>query len=96
MSKNYYEVLGVSKDADKKKIKKAYRKLALKYHPDRNKDADAAEKFREISEAYAILTGKEKPVVETQPKMTEEEYWAVSVMRRWNEMENDRQNSSYR
>ena len=41
MTKNYHEILGVSKDADEKQIKKAYRRLALKYHPDRNKDADA-------------------------------------------------------
>jgi molecular chaperone DnaJ len=45
----YYEVLNVSKDASKEEIKKAYRKLALKYHPDRNKAPDAESQFKEIS-----------------------------------------------
>ena len=54
MSKrDYYEVLGVDKGADQKEIKKAYRRLAQKYHPDRNPEDDtSAEKFREVSEAY--------------------------------------------
>jgi molecular chaperone DnaJ len=58
--RDYYEVLGVPKDASKPDIKKAYRKLALKYHPDRNKSPDAEEKFKEISEAYAVLSDDEK------------------------------------
>jgi molecular chaperone DnaJ len=58
--RDYYEVLGVSKDAPKQEIKQAYRKLALKYHPDRNKSPDAEEKFKEISEAYAVLSDDEK------------------------------------
>ena len=54
--KDYYEILGVSKDADEKEIKKAYRKLAKKYHPDVNQgDEAAAEKFKEVSEAYEVL-----------------------------------------
>jgi curved DNA-binding protein len=58
---NYYETLGVPKDASAEQIKKAYRKLAMKYHPDRNKDdKDAEEKFKKISEAYAVLSDKEK------------------------------------
>ena len=57
----YYETLGVPKDASIEQIKKAYRKLAMKYHPDRNKDdKDAEEKFKKISEAYAVLSDKEK------------------------------------
>jgi len=58
--KDYYEVLGVSKDAKKNTIKKIYRKLALKYHPDRNKSPDAEAKFKEISEAYAVLSDDKK------------------------------------
>ena len=61
MPRDYYEVLGVEKDADAKSIKKAYRKLAMKYHPDRNPDdAEAEAKFKEASEAYAVLSDEEK------------------------------------
>jgi molecular chaperone DnaJ len=58
--RDYYEVLGVSKNASKDKIKDAYRKLAMQYHPDRNKAPNAEEKFKEISEAYAVLSDDEK------------------------------------
>jgi molecular chaperone DnaJ len=61
MSKrDYYSVLGVDKDASKEDLKNAYRKLALQYHPDRNKEADAEERFKEISEAYAVLSDDQK------------------------------------
>lgn len=58
--KDYYEVLGVSKDASTADIKKAYRKLAKKYHPDTNSDADAEEKFKEVQEAYDVLNDADK------------------------------------
>ena len=60
--KDYYETLGVSRDADEKAIKRAYRRLAMKYHPDRNpgKQKEANERFKEINEAYAILGDPEK------------------------------------
>lgn len=60
MKKDFYEVLGVSKSASKEEIKSAYRKLALKYHPDRNKEADAEEKFKVINEAYEVLSNDQK------------------------------------
>jgi len=58
--KDYYEILGVAKDADPKEIKKTYRKLAMQYHPDRNPSPEAEEKFKEISEAYGVLSDAEK------------------------------------
>ena len=59
--RDYYEVLGVDKNADEATIKKAYRGLAKKYHPDMNPgDAEAEKKFKEASEAYAVLSDPEK------------------------------------
>lgn len=60
MTKDYYGVLGVGKGSSSEEIKKAYKKLALKYHPDRNKEAGAEDKFKEISEAYAVLSDDQK------------------------------------
>lgn len=58
--RDYYEVLGVSKDADIAAIKRAFKRLAVKYHPDHNKDPNAGEKFREINEAYQVLSDESK------------------------------------
>ena len=59
--KEYYEILGVSRDADENEIRMAYRKLALRNHPDTNReDPEAEERFKEISEAYQVLCNAEK------------------------------------
>ena len=58
--RDYYDVLGISKNADEKEIKSAFRRLAKQYHPDLNKEADAAEKFKEVQEAYEVLSDQGK------------------------------------
>ena len=58
--RDYYDILGVSRDANDRQIKKAFRKLAVKYHPDKNKDPKAEDKFREIAEAYEVLSDEKK------------------------------------
>jgi len=60
MGKEYYNILGVERNATEDEIKKAYRKMALKFHPDKNKDPGAEEKFKEISLAYEVLSDKDK------------------------------------
>jgi len=59
-TQTYYDYLEIGKDATKTDIKKAYRRLALKYHPDKNSEPDAADKFRQVSEAYEVLSDEEK------------------------------------
>ena len=59
-TRDYYEALGVARDADQTAIKDAFRQLALKYHPDRNKEPGAGERFKEIAEAYAVLNDPKK------------------------------------
>ena len=67
--RDYYEVLGVAKNASEEEIKKAYRKLAIKYHPDRQQDKseaekkEAEEKFKEAAEAYSVLSDAKKSSV---------------------------------
>ena len=58
--RDYYEVLGVSRSADAQELKKAYRKLAMEFHPDRNPSEDAAAKFKEINQAYEVLSDDQK------------------------------------
>ena len=61
MSTDYYEILGVSQSASADEVKKAYRKIAMKYHPDRNQgDKEAEEKFKDAAEAYEVLGDLEK------------------------------------
>ena len=58
--RDYYEILGVDRSASKQELDKAYRKLAIKYHPDSSKVEDAVEKFKECSEAYEVLSDASK------------------------------------
>jgi curved DNA-binding protein CbpA len=64
--RDYYEVLGVTKTSSQDEVKQQYRKLALKFHPDRNKSSEAGEHFKEISEAYAVISDPEKKQVYDQ------------------------------
>ena len=66
-NRDFYEVLGVSRDASERDIKKAYKRLAMKFHPDRNPDDEtAAEKFKEVKLAYEILTDSQKRAASDQ------------------------------
>ncbi len=58
MGKDYYNLLGISRGASQDEIKKAYKKMALKYHPDKNKDPGAEDKFKEIAESYEVLSDR--------------------------------------
>lgn len=60
MAKDYYKILGIPKTAKDDEVKKAYRKMALRYHPDKNKTIGAEEKFKEVAEAYEVLSDKKK------------------------------------
>ena len=61
MAKDYYSILGIARNASSEDIKKAYRKLAIKYHPDKNNgDKESERKFREVSEAYETLSDQDK------------------------------------
>lgn len=66
MGKDYYKILGICKGSTDEDIKKAYRKQALKWHPDKNKSAAAEEKFKEIAEAYEVLSDSKKREVYDQ------------------------------
>jgi DnaJ family protein B protein 4 len=66
MGRDYYKILGVDRSVKEEDLKKAYRKLALKYHPDKNKEEGAQERFREIAEAYDVLSDSEKRTIYDQ------------------------------
>ena len=68
MGKGYYDILGITKGASEDEIRKAYRNMALKYHPDKNTAPGAEDKFKEIAEAYEVLSDKQK------------EEWVVEVL----------------
>ncbi|KAM6965642.1 dnaJ homolog subfamily B member 5 [Aplochiton taeniatus] len=66
MGKDYYKVLGIPKGSNEEEIKKAYRRMALRFHPDKNKDANAEDKFKEVAEAYEVLSDPKKRVIYDQ------------------------------
>lgn len=81
MGKDYYKTLGIPKGSNEEEIKKAYRRMALRFHPDKNKDANAEEKFKEIAEAYEVLSDPKKRVVYDQlGEEGEQEGWGVHLM----------------
>ncbi|VDY44505.1 DnaJ protein [Salmonella enterica subsp. arizonae] len=81
--RDYYEVLGVSKTAEEREIKKAYKRLAMKYHPDRNQgDKEAEAKFKEIKAAYEVLTDAQnaQPTISTVTPRLNKAVWAAALM----------------
>ena len=85
MSKNYHQILNVDINANKDQIKKAYHKLALKYHPDKNKEEGAAEKFKEISEAYDILYNQREITNNINPFDIFAQAFNTSMMNQFNQ-----------
>ena len=87
--RDYYEVLGVPRDADQKKIKGAFRRLARKYHPDRSTEPDTETRFREITEAYGVLSDPAKRAAYDRrgfagvTGMTPEDVWSGSAVAAW-------------
>ena len=82
---DYYKILGVSRSASSADIKRAYRKLSLKYHPDKNPSEDAAAKFAEIASAYSVLSDEDKRKTydhggEDAVKMQEQRYSKISKL----------------
>ena len=88
--KDYHRVLGLKKGASMDQIKKAYRKLALMYHPDRNRAAGAEEMFKEINEAYRILSG-----LDSAPPVHRAS-WSDEVSTIWQNIMNEKHNNTYR
>ena len=81
--RDYYEVLGISKGASDAEIKKAYRSLAKKYHPDVNKEAGAEAKFKEINEAYEVLSDPQKRQTYDQFGFAGMSRWRLRWFWRW-------------
>jgi DnaJ-class molecular chaperone len=107
---DYYKVLGVAEGASAAQIRRAYRRLAMRYHPDRNGSPEAAEKFKQVREAYAVLSGKEKPPKHPEPRREAEAVFrhamqpvsyeaaefSLRAQRVWEDLANESHNNSYR
>jgi hypothetical protein len=107
---DYCEILGVAEGATQAQIRRAYRRLAMRFHPDRNPSPEAAEKFKQVREAYAVLSGKEKAPKQPEPVRQAEVIFrraqppvpyevaefAFRAQRVWNDLANERHNNSYR
>ena len=78
--RDYYEVLGINRNASQDDIKQAYRKMSKKYHPDVCKDADAEDKFKEVNEAYNVLSDTKKKSMYTQPPFCQSALCAIRVL----------------
>lgn len=81
MGKDYYKVLGIAKGATEDEVKKAYRKQALRFHPDKNKSPGAEDKFKEIAEAYDVLSDAKKKDV--YDRFGEEGNWTHHTACKW-------------
>ena len=82
-NRDYYDVLGVGRNASDDEIKGAFRKLARQFHPDVNKEPDAEEKFKEINEAYGVLSDADKRRVTTASAKKAWATWAASMITPW-------------
>ena len=82
-NRDYYDVLGIGRNASDDEIKGAFRKLARQFHPDVNKEPDAEEKFKEINEAYGVLSDADKRAVMTASAKKAWATWAASMITPW-------------
>ena len=89
-----YRILGLKEGASEEEIKDAFRKLVMLYHPDKNKDPQAVEKFRLIAKAYSVLMGKES-IMDAGKEAVPEYDWGSDVMRIWKEIDENEESNMY-
>lgn len=91
VNKNYYKVLEIAKNATQAEIRKAYKRLSLKYHPDKNKSPNATEKFKEIGGAYAILSDKVKRQKFDREETASENHSNTNEKQKYNRKKDEKQ-----